>query len=38
LLFESVGYRGVFERLFAQLSLFGTPVAIVVSLLGALSR
>jgi hypothetical protein len=25
-------------RFFAQLSLFGTPVAIVVSLLGALSR
>jgi hypothetical protein len=32
-LFESVDYRGPFQRLFAQLSLFGTPVAIVVSLL-----
>jgi hypothetical protein len=32
-LFESVRYRGPFQRLFAQLSLFGTPVAIVVSLL-----
>jgi hypothetical protein len=33
LLFESVGYRGMFERFFARLSLFGTPAAIVVSLL-----
>jgi hypothetical protein len=33
LLMESVGYRGPFERFFARLSLFGTPVAIVVSAL-----
>jgi hypothetical protein len=33
LLFESVGYRGIFERFFAKLSLYGTPAAIVVSLL-----
>jgi hypothetical protein len=33
LLFESVGYRGLFERFFARLSLIGTPAAIVVSLL-----
>lgn len=32
LLFESVGYHGVFERFFAKLSLIGTPVAIVASL------
>jgi hypothetical protein len=32
LLFESVGYRGIFERFFAKLSLYGTPAAIVVSL------
>jgi hypothetical protein len=32
-LFESVGYRGLPQRLFADLSLYGTPVAIVVSLL-----
>ena len=32
-LFESVGYRGLAQRVFADLSLFGTPVAIVVSLL-----
>jgi hypothetical protein len=32
-LFESVSYRGVWQRLFAQLSLIGTPVAIVISLL-----
>jgi hypothetical protein len=32
-LFESLSYRGVWQRLFAQLSLFGTPAAIVVSLL-----
>jgi hypothetical protein len=31
LLMESVGYRGPFERLFARLSLFGTPVAIAIS-------
>jgi hypothetical protein len=33
LLFESVGYRGVWERFFSTLSLIGTPAAIVVSLL-----
>jgi hypothetical protein len=33
LLFESVGYRGIFERFFAKLSLYGTPAAIVVSLI-----
>ncbi len=32
-LFESVGYRGLPQRLFANLSLYGTPAAIVVSLL-----
>jgi hypothetical protein len=33
LLMESVGYRGPFERLFARLSLIGTPLAIVVATL-----
>ena len=32
-LFESVGYRGLPQRAFANLSLYGTPAAIVVSLL-----
>ena len=32
-LFESVGYRGIAQRFFAGLSLYGTPAAIVVSLL-----
>jgi hypothetical protein len=32
-LFESLSYRGVWQRFFASLSLFGTPAAIVVSLL-----
>jgi hypothetical protein len=32
-LFESLDYRGLWQRFFAQLSLFGTPVAIVASLL-----
>ena len=32
-LFESVGYRGLPQRFFANLSLYGTPAAIVVSLL-----
>lgn len=32
-LFESVGYRGLPQRVFANLSLYGTPAAIVVSLL-----
>jgi lysozyme family protein len=31
-LFESVGYRGIAQRFFADLSLYGTAVAIVVSL------
>jgi hypothetical protein len=31
-LFQSVRYEGMFSRLFARLSLFGTPTAIVVSL------
>jgi hypothetical protein len=33
MLFESVGYRGLGERFFAHLSLWGTPAAIIVSLL-----
>jgi hypothetical protein len=33
LLMESVGYRGPFERFFARLSLIGTPIAIIASLL-----
>jgi hypothetical protein len=33
LLFESVGYRGLWEKFFANLSLFGTPAGIVISLL-----
>jgi hypothetical protein len=32
-LFESVGYRGMFSRFFARISLVGTPVAVAVSLL-----
>ena len=32
-LFQSVRYEGPFSRLFARLSLFGTPTAIVVSLI-----
>lgn len=36
-LFQSVGYEGLWSRFFARLSLIGTPVAIVASLLiGAL--
>jgi hypothetical protein len=36
-LFQSVGYEGVWSRFFARLSLVGTPVAVVASLLiGAL--
>jgi hypothetical protein len=31
-LFESVGYRGFGQRFFADLSLYGTAAAIVVSL------
>jgi hypothetical protein len=30
---ESVGYRGLFEGFFARLSLIGTPLAIVASVL-----
>jgi hypothetical protein len=33
LLFESVGYRGAFEKFFARLSLYGTPLALIVSAL-----
>jgi hypothetical protein len=33
LLMESVGYRGPFERFFARVSLIGTPLAIVASVL-----
>lgn len=33
MLFESVRYRGGWNRMFARLSLYGTPAAIVVSLL-----
>lgn len=33
LLFQSVSYEGIFSRFFSRLSLIGTPVAIVVSLL-----
>jgi hypothetical protein len=32
-LFQSVGYEGVFSRLFARLSLFGTPTAVAVVVL-----
>lgn len=32
-LFQSVGYEGIWSRFFARISLFGTPIAIVVSLL-----
>ncbi len=32
-LFQSVGYEGVWSRFFARLSLIGTPVAIVASIL-----
>jgi hypothetical protein len=31
-LFQSVRYEGIFSRFFARLSLFGTPIAVVVSL------
>lgn len=33
LLFQSVGYEGMWNRFFARLSLIGTPIAIVASLL-----
>lgn len=32
-LFQSVGYQGIFSRGFARLSLIGTPIAVVISLL-----
>jgi hypothetical protein len=32
LLFQSVRYEGIFSRFFARLSLFGTPLAVLVSL------
>jgi len=35
MLFQSVRYRGGWERMFANMSLYGTPLAIVVSLLVA---
>ena len=35
-LFESVRYEGVFSRFFARLSLIGTPIAVIVSLLAGL--
>jgi hypothetical protein len=31
-LFESVDYHGRFQRFFAKLSLFGTPLALLVSI------
>jgi hypothetical protein len=37
-LFQSVGYEGIFSRFFARLSLFGTPVAIVVVLVLQLAK
>jgi hypothetical protein len=37
-LFQSVGYEGVFSRFFARLSLFGTPVAIVIVLVLQLAK
>jgi hypothetical protein len=33
LLFQTVGYRGIWERFFARLSLYGTPIALVVGFL-----
>jgi hypothetical protein len=33
ILFESVGYQGFFEKWFARLALFGTPAALLASLL-----
>jgi hypothetical protein len=32
-LFQSLRYRGFWERSFAWMSLIGTPIAIVISLL-----
>jgi hypothetical protein len=32
-LFQSTGYQGIWSRFFARLSLFGTPMALVASLL-----
>ena len=37
-LFQSVGYEGMWNRFFSRLSLFGTPTAIVVSVLLGLSN
>jgi hypothetical protein len=37
LLFQSVGYEGMWNRFFARLSLIGTPIAIVASLLFGLA-
>jgi hypothetical protein len=33
MLFQSTGYKGIWRNLFARLSLVGTPIAIIVSLL-----
>lgn len=32
-MFQSVGYRGFFEKLFSRMSLFGTPAAVLISAL-----
>ena len=37
-LFQSVGYKGTFSRFFARLSLFGTPIAIVIVLVLQLAK
>jgi hypothetical protein len=36
-LFQSVEYRGIYRQFFARLSLYGTPIAVVVSFLLVLS-
>jgi hypothetical protein len=37
-LFQGVRYEGVWQRFFARLSLYGTPIAVVVSLVLYLLR
>jgi hypothetical protein len=37
-LFESVRYSGIWERFFARMSLYGTPIAVAISLLLFLQR
>lgn len=37
-LFQSVRYEGIWERFFARMSLYGTPIAVVVSLVLYLQR